>query len=295
VFIVNARVLVGALALVAAPVFAQPSVFAQPPVAPPSPVAPVSPTSQARFQVRIMEGVLESAVQQGAQAVSTQMRMVSPEIALFSGPARARGFRLDGYGVFFCIDVPALHRSVTWSVRTLSQSNADLARAIKAIRRMVQEQNDQRMKRELEQALRLVELQVSPLPAPSAAETVASADVRDPNDRDGSPAGPSSAPAAESAPPQDVPQILANPSGAYTSAVQHALVEAMLDYGSTLSLDPDEWLTVAARETIDAMIAGDLTETVTITLRIRASDLTDLKSGRATRDEVRRRVEVREF
>src|SRR5262245_2241639 len=105
--------------MVAAPV------LAQQPVVDGGRAGGASATSQARFQIRIMEGVLENAVQHGAQTVSTQMRIVSPDIALFSGPARARGFRLDGYGVFFAVDVPALHRSVTWSVRTLTQSNAD--------------------------------------------------------------------------------------------------------------------------------------------------------------------------
>jgi hypothetical protein len=286
---VKANFLAGALIWLTAPAFAQPPV----PVDAPRPSAPGA--AQARFQIRIMEGVLESAVQHGAQTVGTQMRTVSPEVALFSGPARARGFRLEGYGVFFCVDVPALHRSISWSVRTLTQSNADLTRALQAIRRIVQAQNDPRMKTEAEQALRLVELQVGPrLPRAVAVTEAATAMERssgvDPLDR-------SSTIAASAVPePADAPPpVIANPSAAYTTAVQTAIVDAMLDYGSTLKLADEEWLTVAARENSDSMLDGDLTETVTITLRVRATDLEAFKAGRLTRDDVRSRVEVRGF
>jgi hypothetical protein len=251
------------------------------------PPAAAPATAQARFQIRNMEAVLENAVQHGAQTVSNRMRMVSPDIALFSGPARARGFRLESYGAFFAVDVPALHRSVTWTVRTLSQSNGELTRALQQIRRMVQTQNDDRMKTQLEQALRLVELQVVPpggrLPGTSGPATQpASAASGVALDTDPSVSGPA-------------PELVTNPGAAYTESVQHALIEAMLTYGSTLNLRPDEWLTVAARENTDSMLAGDLSESVTVTLRVKASDLQDLAAGRLTNEDVRQRVEVREF
>ena len=88
---------------------------------------------------------------------------------------------------------------------------------------------------------------------------------------------------------------MTDPSGAYTDAVQQSIVDAMLDYGTTLSLGVDEWLTVAARENSDAVLAGDLTESVTITLRVKAADLEAFKAGRLTKDEVRQRVEVRQL
>jgi hypothetical protein len=278
----------GAAVLLAAPLLAQP-------VAPDA--AAVAPAlTQARFQIRVMEGVLETAVQQGAQAVSTQMRNVSPDIALFSGPARARGFRLDGYGVFFAVDVPVLHRSVTWSVRTLSQSNADVTRAIQAIRRMVQAQNDARMKTELERALKLVELQVGP-PALRAAASSVTAEQADTADipPPGVPPRDVAPPPASAADETMPPPVITNPDAAYTAAVEDALIDAMLTYGPTLTLAPDEWLTVAARENADSILAGDLTETVTITLRVRAVDLDALKAGRLERADLRRRVEVRPF
>ncbi|MGE3843836.1 MAG: hypothetical protein AB7I50_19870, partial [Vicinamibacterales bacterium] len=239
-------------------------------------------TPTARFPLRVMEGVLENAVQNGALAVSTEMRRISPDVALFSGPPKARGFRLEGYGLFFAVEVPALHRSLTWSVRTLSQANGDLSRALQAIRRIVQSQHDPRMKTELEQALRLVELQVGPS-TPSSVGTQAAAIHAD------------SQTSADTGASRAVPGVITDPSAAYTDAVQSALAEAMLDYGATLNLGDAEWLTVAARETGDTLLAGDLTETVTITLRVRAADLQAFKAGRLTRAEARARVDVREF
>jgi hypothetical protein len=293
--------LAGAFGLAAAVASAQPVVVQ-------TPEAGEMPASQARFQVRVMESVLVSAVQVGQQTLGSELRRVSPGITLFSGPARARGFRLDGYGMFFAVDVPALHRSVIWSVQTLSRSNADLVRAMQSIKRMVQDQSDPRMKRELEQAFRLVETQVGPAPplaamqgnlpdeetaaeraAPRAAPRAEPTGTFTPTaTRPGSPGASASA----DAPPAAAP-VLSDAS--YTTAVQNALVDAMLDYGATLPLGPDEWLTIAARENGDTMATGDVAETVTITLRIKGADLEALKSGRLSRDDVRRRVEVREF
>jgi hypothetical protein len=226
--------------------------------------------------------------------VSAQIRLVSPDVALFSGPARAKGFRLDGYGLFFAVDVPALHRSLTWSVRTLTQSNGDLTRAIQSIRRMVQAQNDVRMKMELEQALRLVELQVGPpVPrAPGASRPVVTQAATAPPDGNAATASRVEPDASAS---EGVPAVIANPSAAYTEAVQDAIISAMIEYGSTLGLVSGEWLTVAARENSDSILAGDLSETITVTLRVRVSDLEAYKTGALTRDDVYRRVEVAQF
>ena len=72
---------------------------------------------QARFQIAAMEGVLERAVQLGARRLSQQVQAVSPDALFIAGAARAKGFWLEGYGVFFDVDVPAMRRSVAWSFR----------------------------------------------------------------------------------------------------------------------------------------------------------------------------------
>jgi hypothetical protein len=156
---------------------------------------------------------------------------------------------------------------------------------------MVQTQNDSRMKTELEQALRLVEVQVGPpgmrTPAVTGAMMTEASGRQAPDNTLAPPAAPPMS--------AETSAIMSNPSEAYTDAVQRALVDAMLDYGHTLGLSGEEWLTVAARENSDAMLAGDLTDSVTITLRVKASDLEALKAGRLSRDEVRQRVEVNAF
>jgi hypothetical protein len=299
--IVKVKRLTAVLAMMAAPALGQPAAD----MAPASAAAPQAsaPATQQRFQLRVMEGVLQNAVQQGAQSLNQQLREVSPDISLFSGPARARGFRLEGYGTLFAVDVPTLHRSITWSVRTLTQSRGDLVRALQTIRRMVQAQHDASVRSELERSLRLLEVQVGPPYArpPARPGTVVASSAAPLGDDPPAavPGAPPVSTAAEepsaAAPPLEPPAVVLDPSAAYTDAVKAAIVEAMLEYGATLGLAGDEWLTVAARENGDGILAGDLAETVTITLRVRASDLEALKAGRLTREDARRRVEVREF
>ena len=231
-----------------------------------------------RYQLRVMEGVLESAVQHGAQVVAVQLRRVSPDLVAFSGPARARGYRLDGYGVFFSVDVPAVRRSVVWSMRTLERSGLDMSSALQSLRRAIETQNDLRTKRELEQALQLVELRVGPVGTGPQAQA------------GGAPPGDAAAASAV----VEAPAATRDPGEAYEREVTAALVDAMVDYSLPLTIGPDEWLTVAARDNDDWLLAGELSDTVTITLRLRGSDLASYRAGRLTRDEARQRVEVRE-
>ena len=88
-----------------------------------------------------------------------------------------------------------------------------------------------------------------------------------------------------------------DPNEAYEAEVKQALIDAMVDYGPPLDIGADEWLTVAARDdtSSDRLLPGEVSETVTVILRIRGADLGQFRSGRLTRDEVRQRVEVKEF
>lgn len=88
-----------------------------------------------------------------------------------------------------------------------------------------------------------------------------------------------------------------DPGLAYTEAVKNALVDAMIDYGGTLAIGPEEWLIVAARDNSQGggLVASDPSDVMTVVLRIKGSDLTAFRSGRLTADEVRQRVEVRAF
>ena len=71
--------------------------------------------SRARQKIFMMEGVLERAVQLGVDNLRRRVRAVMPDDALLQGGVpQVRGFRLEGYGVFFDVEVPALRRSLAW-------------------------------------------------------------------------------------------------------------------------------------------------------------------------------------
>lgn len=234
---------------------------------------------QARHQIFVMEGVLERAVELGARKLSQQVQAVMPDMMLLAGAARARGFRLEGYGVFFDVEVPALRRSVAWSFRTLDQNDLGLTRAIQALRQHVASLADAGAKQSLEQALRRLELQVGPPPGVQQAGMATNV----------------SAAALEPSPPQPAP--VQDPGEAYTAEVKEALIDAMLDYSGPISIGADEWLTIAARDNEDrsGLAPTDPYDVTTIILRVRGADLAAFRGGRTTRDEARRRVEVKEF
>ena len=108
---------------------------------------------QARFQIAAMEGVLERAVQLGARRLSQQVQAVSPDSSFIAGAARAKGFWLDGYGVFFDVDVPAMRRSVAWSFRALERPDRATEAAIQTLRRNLAVVRDPQARREMEEAL----------------------------------------------------------------------------------------------------------------------------------------------
>jgi hypothetical protein len=135
------------------------------------PVAQPGPDPQlvARYPLIVMEGVLEAAVQHGARALSRQLQTGMPQMMLMSGNARARGFRLDGYGVFFDVDVPAMKQSIVWSWRMLDRDDAGTANALESLKNMAKTVSDPVQKREIEQAIRSIELRVGPMPSVATA------------------------------------------------------------------------------------------------------------------------------
>lgn len=246
---------------------------------------------QRREHVHMMEGVLSRAVRAGAEQVSRQMQAANPGVTLFTGQARARGFILEGYGVFFDVEIPALVQSVWWSMQTLERDLVT-ARAFEQLRRALSMLPDTPARLQAEQAFKQMQqltpaarTPMQPAPAPG---TVAAA----------------SEPAAEAAdaarPVSSVrapDPILASvdPQAAYTDSVQRALIDAMLDYSHPIDLQPDEWMTVAARGSEGPLRPDEIYESVTIVIRIKGADLAEYAADRSKREEVRRRVQVRVF
>jgi hypothetical protein len=271
---------------------------------PARPSAAIRDAEQARYNLFMMEGVLERSVENGADRLRRQVRRIMPDMLLMSGAAQARGFRLEGYGVFFDVEVPVLRRSVAWSLRTMIDENGVAAStALQQLKALVETVTDPRQKANYLQAIKRIELQVGPVTggapgAPSMArpqqrDTVTAASV------DPVPPQPEAAPAPPQPPaisPADE-ALITNPSEVYEREVVSALIDAMLDYSGSLAVGPEEWLTVAARdnEHRDRLMPNDAYDLMTIVLRVKGSDLAAFRGDRITKEEARKRVEVREF
>jgi hypothetical protein len=261
-------------------------------------VLPPDPQVVARHHLVVMEGVLEAAVQYGARVLSRQLQNGMPQMTLMSGNARARGFRLDGYGVFFDVDVPAMRQSVMWSWRMLDRDNAGAAASLEPLKRMAATVTDPAARREIEQSIRDIELRVGAVP--SVADAIRAGDAPAPGAQASTVSSGTAKRTAPSPPPGPAsPQpaeAVGDPNAAYTDAVRDALIDAMLSYSQQLAIGPEEWLTIAARDASNPRVTGeDPADVTTIFLRVKGSDLKAAHEGRLTRDEARKRVEVREY
>jgi len=246
---------------------------------------------QARYEIAQMERVLEGAVEHGVTNIRDRLQQVGPTELLISDNARARGFRLDDYGVFFDVVVPSLDTTVLWSIRTLDQNLLGLQSALKAIEAHVKESGDVN----LEQALRRIELQVDPLlVARSATATLSMPNTP-------GTAGARNATGSVAATSVDVPQpaadpIFANPNEVYRAEVTQALKEALLDHSSSLGIEPTEWLTIAARRNDDRpRLAPADTDARTFMISLRGADLAAFLARQISREEALKRIEVRVF
>jgi hypothetical protein len=218
---------------------------------------------KARQRISMLEGVLERAVSNGADNMVRQMKAVMGDAPMLTGVPEVRGFRLDGYGVFFDVEVPALRLPLAWTLRYVVDGNRLAVNAALAqLRALVLEQPAQARER-LETMVRQMEQRA--LPLPSAASEVDPEVVRDPNE-------------------------------AYTRSVKEALVDAMIESSGPLNLGSDEWLTVAARDNVppNPLVPGDTTELNTVIFRIKGSDLAAFRSGTLSLGEARKKVEARE-
>jgi hypothetical protein len=275
-------------------------------------------TLTARYRVRQMENVLERAVQHAADMMRRRLQAVTPDVLALAGAPRAQGFRIDGYGLFFSVEVPRLSESVNWALRALSQDRDE--RVLASLRKVATSEQDPAVRADLERAIRTVELQLSAVPRPPAvvqaqrrAATPPQATLERPTeaamvaDRSTmvspqSSAAPTLAPSAQVSaapapppPPEMVPEAMVDPSVAYEDEVKQALVDAMLDYATSLELPPAEWVTIAARDAGYVAFPDAVSDMVTVTLSVRVSDLVEFRAQRLTRGEARTRVIIREF
>lgn len=235
---------------------------------------------QQRYQISTLERVLEGAVEHGIAATRDRLQAIvqAPPELIVSDNAHARGFRLDGYGVFFDVSVPNFDASL-WTLRTLDQTDLGFDSAMKQLQELVKGNVN------AEQALRRVELQVTPVGLTRVTQT---GDARS--------ATGSTAAAAEPVDRLTADTILSDPSDAYRTEVIQALKDVMLDHSSSLGIQANEWLTIAARGNDDRpRLAPADTNSRTRILRIKGSDLAGYLARTLTRDEAVQRIEVKVY
>jgi hypothetical protein len=235
---------------------------------------------RARQRIAMMEGTLESAVKIGADNLLRQLKAVAPDPPMLTGVPEVRGFRLDGYGIFFDVGVPMLRLPVTWPLRYMINSDNRELQILAAELKQLSTQMDARHQPQLAQVVRRLELR---------AQAQGPVTLR--------PTGAVAASQVEATqPPVDSP-LLDNPAEGYTREVKAALMDAMIENSGPLALGPDEWLTVAARDNVprDPLVPGDTADFSTIIFRLKGSDLGAFRAGRLTLEETRQRVEVREY
>lgn len=240
-----------------------------------------------RQRVSTMEAVLARAVQNGADMVLRQVSSVMPDRPMLSGAPQVRGFRLDGYGVFFHVQVPTLHLPITWPIRQLVQESETRA-ATQTLQRMFAEVSTLEGGRaeRLQQLIRELQLQLD-ASRPTLRNRVSAATIA---------TGPVGQPAAAAAPAGVDPRVVDDPHAAYTEEVKGALITAMLENSQGLAIGPDEWLIIAARDDQprSPLLLGDTIDFSTWIMRVRGSDLAALRVGTITLADARSRVEIRE-
>jgi hypothetical protein len=242
--------------------------------------------ADSRYQIGQMERLLEGAVEHGVAVTRDRLQALAqvPADLLISDNARARGFRLDGYGVFFDVVVPSFGATLTWSLQTLDQNDLGLDSAMKALQGAVKASGDVG----LEQAFRRVELQVNPGMLTRTAGTGSATPVSDARNATGS----ASATTADS-PSTSTDPILSDPSEAYRAEVIQALKDAMLDHSSSMAIGPTDWLTIAAKGNYDRpRLAPADSDARTQIIRLRGSDLAEYLARRISREEALKRIEV---
>jgi hypothetical protein len=215
-----------------------------------------------RQRISTMEGVLERAVSNGAENLLRQIRTVMPDAPMLSGVPQVRGFRLEGYGVFFDVEVPALRLPVTWPLRYVIEDNrAAVAATLAELRTLLADQPARDRDRFELLARRLETRAVMPQTTPRQADPV-----------------------------------VTEPDVAWTKAVREALIDAMIENSGPMPVGADEWLTVAARDNAprDPLMPGDTAGLNTLIFRIKGSDLAAFRAGRMTLEEARRHVQVQE-
>jgi hypothetical protein len=157
-------------------------------------------------------------------------------------------------------------------MRTLERPDPELLAAMKELRKNTQGLADQQSRQELDRAIKALEDQIK---------------AYDTRPKNVSMAGAASAAA-------QAPVEVQDPRVFYAAEMTNALINAILDHGMAVGVGAEEWLTVAARESLDFRFTPDNPPT-TLILRVKGSDLTALRDKGLSREEARKRIEVKQY
>ena len=267
--------------------------------------APAPAFDPRRDDIRTMEMLLTTALQKGAQDLARMLRVSEPNSAFITATGRARGFVLEGYGLFFDVDVPNMKYSVVWSAQMvqLAQDRERWEQALASGR--LDEQQRKIAEGQLKQSERLMAAAqkgavLIPNPNANTAQVPppdrvsAAVDVSESNRLAQVPVLPAAQGSAVILPPVVPQPEVRDPNELYTDSVKNALIDAMLRHSAFLKIGDNEWLTVAASDSTGPQ-GGLLDDTSRIVLRIKGSDLAAFHAQKLTPEEARKRVEVREF
>jgi len=97
-----------AVAMITIPVLASPAMLAAQ-----TPVAPGAEQVRRHEQINLFEGTLERAVTNAARRVAKDVQEHTTNANFMTTDAHAKGFILDGYGVFVYVEIPALDLNLT--------------------------------------------------------------------------------------------------------------------------------------------------------------------------------------
>ena len=226
---------------------------------------------ESRYQLRIMERVFEQAVTHGAEQFASRIETSDPSSRInFAGAARARGFKLDGYGVFFDIQVPMLRPSVNWVFRQLNQLGfsariaADLDEVLPVLREKMRSFDDEQLMENFERALLAFPRPLPPSSPPTGAKLV---------DRE-----------VLVASEEDL-------QAEYADRIAAEVTVVILDHSEAILLGADDWLVVA---TVASFSPND-TPGMKMMLKIRGSDLIALRARELSREDAIKRIETGEF
>ena len=239
---------------------------------------------RARQRIAMMEASLERSVSMGAIPVIRQVQDVVGDPPRLLGAPRATGIRLEGIGVFFNVQVPALNVPILWEMRHVVDTRATNA-ILAELRMFARQQPPGPARAQFEDFIAQLEVRNGPPTVDRPRQNVSAASLGAPE---------AVRPPVAPEPAGDMAAL--NPYEVYRNGIKAAIIDAMLESSGALSIGPDEWLIVSARRDAprDPLFPADFIDTTTWVAKVKGSDLEAFRTQRISAAEVRKLVQESE-